>query len=275
MKAKIPFKTWRITQGFAQNLNTYYKEGGLAGHSGIDLVAVGDDTILNAIDNAYCYAVRNKNNEDLMAFRAVYTLVEIDGLYFEISYGHCDQIFAEVGKTYNTGDKLATQGNTGDVAVGGKKVTLEQKKGGSQMGEHLHWQFRLVKPVVLQDKKKAYLYSDTGILKKDRYLYEIVDYQNGFNGCVDPSPFVQWKSAYSLKNVLNEIINPTPKTITKTLRYGSTGEQVKTLQEILGITKDGIFGVRTDTAVRNFQKYHKLVADGIVGEKTREKLHNI
>lgn len=272
MKAKIPFKKWWVTQGFAKNLNTYYKEAGLAGHPALDIVALGDDTILNAVDNAFCYAVRNKDNPDLMAYRAVYTVAEIDGLYFEISYGHCDQIFAEVGKTYNTGDKLAIQGNTGDVAVGGKKVTLEQKKGGSQMGEHLHWQFRLVKPVVLQDKKKAYLYSDTGILKKDGYLYEIVDYDNKFNGCVDPSPFVEWKSAYS---VLKNIFNDTPKTITKTLRYGSTGEQVKALQKILGIKQDGIFGVQTDRAVRNFQKNSGLVADGIVGEKTRQKLYSI
>lgn len=272
MKAKIPFKNWRITQGFSQNLNTYYKEGGLAGHSGIDLVAVGDDTILNAIDNAYCYAVRNKDNPNLMVYRAVYTITEIDGLYFEISYGHCDQIFAEVGKTYNTGDKIAIQGNTGDVAVGGVKVTLEQKQGGSQVGEHLHWQFRLVKPVTTKDKKKEYLHDDTGVFKKDGYIYEIVDYQNGFNGCVDPSPFVEWKSASSL---LKNLFNETPKTITKTLRYGSTGEQVKILQWILGVKKDGVFGVQTDRAVRDFQKNNKLVADGIVGEKTRTKLHNI
>lgn len=35
---------------------------------------------------------------------------------------------------------------------------------------------------------------------------------------------------------------------------------------------DGDFGVRTELAVINFQKKHKLGADGIVGEKTRRKL---
>lgn len=273
MKAKIPFKKWWMTQGFAQNLNTYYKEGGLAGHPALDIVALGDDTIFNAIDNAYCFSLMNKDNPDLMRYRAVYTLVEMDGVFYEVSYGHCDQIFAEVGKTYNTGDRLALQGNTGDVASGGKKITLKEKQDGSQVGQHLHWQFRLVKPSVIIEKGKAYLGDEKGTFKKDGYYYEIPYYKNGFNGCVDPSNLIEWKSAYSL--TLNEIINPVKKTITATLRYGSTGSQVKTLQTLLAIKADGIFGLKTEKAVREFQKESGLKVDGIVGEKTRQKLQNI
>lgn len=54
----------------------------------------------------------------------------------------------------------------------------------------------------------------------------------------------------------------------ETIRKGSRGEAVKTLQTKLGITADGIFGANTETAVKNFQREKGLVIDGIVGAKT-------
>ena len=58
------------------------------------------------------------------------------------------------------------------------------------------------------------------------------------------------------------------------LRNGSTGEAVKYLQTSLiklgynsGII-DGIFGAKTETAVKLFQKSQGLVVDGIVGNNT-------
>lgn len=53
-----------------------------------------------------------------------------------------------------------------------------------------------------------------------------------------------------------------------TIKNGSKGEDVKTLQKILGLTVDGIFGVKTEAAVRDFQKSKGLTVDGIVGSKT-------
>lgn len=57
-----------------------------------------------------------------------------------------------------------------------------------------------------------------------------------------------------------------------TLKYGSRGEDVKTLQQKLGIVADGIFGRDTETAVKAFQSNNNLVADGIVGPQTWTKL---
>ena len=63
-----------------------------------------------------------------------------------------------------------------------------------------------------------------------------------------------------------------------TLKKGARGNITKLLQEKLvslgyntnGI--DGIFGVGTEKAVMSFQKSNGLVADGIVGKNTWEKL---
>lgn len=54
------------------------------------------------------------------------------------------------------------------------------------------------------------------------------------------------------------------------LKIGSRGNDVKDLQEFLGIDTDGIFGKGTEKAVKKYQKENNLVADGIVGPATIE-----
>ena len=54
-----------------------------------------------------------------------------------------------------------------------------------------------------------------------------------------------------------------------TIRKGSTGEAVKTVQRTLGgLAVDGAFGTKTETSVKAFQKAKGLVTDGIVGPKS-------
>lgn len=63
-----------------------------------------------------------------------------------------------------------------------------------------------------------------------------------------------------------------------TLKRGSRGDDVRDLQEKLAAlgydcgTPDGIFGDKTDAAVRAFQFAEGLVADGVAGPMTRERL---
>jgi peptidoglycan hydrolase-like protein with peptidoglycan-binding domain len=63
------------------------------------------------------------------------------------------------------------------------------------------------------------------------------------------------------------------------VRHGSTGDAVRALQEVMkfhdqsdgegpGVQIDGVFGARTDTFVRGFQRAVGTHADGIVGPIT-------
>ncbi len=53
-----------------------------------------------------------------------------------------------------------------------------------------------------------------------------------------------------------------------TIRLGSSGDEVKKWQAILGVEQDGSFGPNTDKATRAWQKAHQLVVDGAVGPAT-------
>jgi peptidoglycan hydrolase-like protein with peptidoglycan-binding domain len=53
-----------------------------------------------------------------------------------------------------------------------------------------------------------------------------------------------------------------------TLRRGARGDLVKQIQAKLGLGADGIFDAALEAAVRQFQRDHNLVPDGIVGPRT-------
>ena len=76
-----------------------------------------------------------------------------------------------------------------------------------------------------------------------------------------------------------------PVTVSKTEQYGDeitvklhalskgcAGKEVESLQKLLGIEADGIFGPDTESAVKKFQKDNGLYESGIANSETWEKL---
>lgn len=68
----------------------------------------------------------------------------------------------------------------------------------------------------------------------------------------------------------------------RTLRLGSTGEDVRRLQGTLNaldfgpLAEDGVFGKNTEAAVKRYQSSRGLSADGIVGPQTWARiLHDL
>ena len=85
----------------------------------------------------------------------------------------------------------------------------------------------------------------------------------------------RWEEALAILG--GEVPAPAPKAAAapaavRTLRKGDKGDDVKRMQEALGIAADGDFGFGTQTALKKWQKLNGLVADGIAGPATQAKL---
>lgn len=244
-----------IAQGFGENANPLYSGQGLKGHTGIDFAYNYGDPLPSFI-NAYCYSTLNKDNPNLMAFRAVFTLVEDGAFVYEISYGHCNQMFATPKTNVKEGEIIATCGNTGDVFSYGKEITLLEKQMGSHAGAHLHFQVRKTKKVPITVAGKHYIFDGNGLLNYNGTILEIVDYDNGYNGCVDPMPFFDAQFIF-----------------TKNLWMGQTNSDVLELQKRLGVRQTGFFGSLTFAAVRAYQTAKSIIPTGFVGPLTRGALN--
>ena len=99
-----------------------------------------------------------------------------------------------------------------------------------------------------------------------------------------PKPFIDHPEQFeSFKTMVHNILNPVVKPVVKPkpkapvypgtlLKNGSKGVNVKLIQKALKVSVDGIFGAKTESAVKTFQKKNNLVADGLIGSKTWAKL---
>lgn len=116
-------------------------------------------------------------------------------------------------------------------------------------------------------------------------VYQLNNYLQGFNDYYEAVAYCKrWDRAYVKDhNSGKTVFGPTPALVKSKedvskypiLRKDVRGEYVKTLQKALGgLNIDGDFGVKTDSAVRAFQKKAGLTVDGIVGPKTWNRLIN-
>ena len=261
MRLTPPFPLSTISQKFGRNDVAVYAREGLVGHTGIDYQVPWGTPIPSAVDS-YCYSTMSKDNPNLMAYRAVFTLVDEGEFTYEISYGHCSDMFAKPFTDIKTQEVLANVGNTGSVFANGVEVTQAEKIAGSHEGAHLHFQVRKLRkvPATRQlDPLKHYVNDGFGILTLNGYHYEVPEWDNGYNGCVDPEQFFNTKFIFQ-----------------KDLWFGQRNWDVVQLQKRLGIsTPTGYFGFITYWSVIGYQKAHGIApAVGFVGPITRSALNS-
>lgn len=187
-----PFDSSLIVQKFGENLTPYYAAHGLKGHTGIDYAAPWGASILQCLEGAFVYSTMHKDDQNLANYRAVFTMWDDphSDISYEISYGHCNDITAQVGTTPKIGNVIASVGNTGHVAMNGVVVTEDAKLAGSRDGAHLHFQVRKCQRVPYTDNSMQLVQDGNGVLILNGMYYKVVHYKNGYNGCVDPELFI-------------------------------------------------------------------------------------
>ena len=110
---------------------------------------------------------------------------------------------------------------------------------------------------------------DAGYATSPTYKATIASFYNSIKQAIDNV----WGSVYN---------NIEAKTTYPTIKNGTCGKSayVKLLQQLLnkhsyGLVVDGIWGLKTGTAVRHYQSNHSLTCDGIVGPKTWQSLTEV
>lgn len=192
LKLEWPSDSHTIAQHFGDNANPLYAGQGLKGHPGLDIDAPYDSPIYDCTKGqGFVYKIFHHNDPILMDYRAVCELLELDDYIIEITYGHCNKTDCPLGKVTER-QVVATVGNTGEVYSGGHEVTEAEKEAGSTAGRHIHFQLRkCLKVLGNVDITKFYLADlDNQVYRNNGYIYEIVDYTAGYNGCIDPLPFL-------------------------------------------------------------------------------------
>jgi len=267
-----------IGQGFAANATSSYVKGGLKGHPGVDSSCGYDSKIDSYWDKEYVYKILTVDNpaNDGSGFTGVFTIVEQDGQCFEFLYGHCNPAPNLLGKWITKGSHIGTEANNGLVFNGGFQITLEMQKEGDRRGSHRHDQARQLRKALKRTDGVPYLTGlGGGVFNLDNYFYEIVNFNNGYNGCFD------WTSYL-----------PSHREFTKEMKYLDFNTDVQKLQAFfirtgymmpVAESDFGWYGKKTAVAIKKFMvdtgtlsRWERLFWHGMtVGPKTLKALNQV
>jgi murein DD-endopeptidase MepM/ murein hydrolase activator NlpD len=236
-------KPKNITQGYGGNRNKLFYAS--AGHLGNDFVVGYGKPVLALAGGEVSRTL--EVSDPRIGYQSVYIIVkDEEGKMYQVSYGHLSKILVKKGDYVQVGDVIGLEGNGGNVFSGGKVVTDEERLNGSTRGSHVHL---AVKPLD-ENGNVPYSNDDT-------------------KGTVDPALFYPKESTYDLLLKAFGVF--------KTLKRGSKGEQVQQAQVFLNLhgaklSTDGMFGIKTENAVKDFQEKNGLKPDAIIGKETWKKL---
>jgi murein DD-endopeptidase MepM/ murein hydrolase activator NlpD len=164
-----------VTQWFGENASLY-RPWGLKAHNGIDLVAPYG-TPLCAIEAGIIINVKSDPNGYGRHLRILST-ASTEGIHREWTYGHLASISVKVGQKVKEGQEVGKMGNSGFVQSG-KNVWWGDNQPEDGAGTHLHLGLRFVRK-----DRNGFSYT------KDGPRLEVLNYDNGYKGAVDPRPIL-------------------------------------------------------------------------------------
>lgn len=240
-------------------------------HEGLDIMAPMNAPIVSPTD-----AVVTRVGTGESAGKYVYT-ANPGGETF--AYMHLNEIAnIKEGDEIKKGTLIGYVGNTGNAIGGSPHLHFEIKDdtGFLDPFDRLKVIFPMSDKieylrVILNNAGEQKSFIENNIMtlyRKELLLAQSLNITLPFNlstTTTTPTPTPKVISPINANTTTNTAIN-------RTLRLGSTGEDVKTLQSMLGISNDGSFGPKTKTAVISFQTNNSLTPDGIFGPISRNIL---
>ena len=262
-----PHKSWKVTSPFGWRMHPIKKTK--KHHNGVDIWKGGEPTYLEAWADGKVIAVK-PNDSPTSGGHSVIVQSTVMGKKVTWTYFHMvkGSIKVKVGQKIEAGTIVGKMGMTGFAT-----------------GKHLHWE---IWAGHIKAQPMAGFHNGKGYYDPMTFCKAVIEFEKAHNEADKETPEtapVTLAPSHSVSDiptvkvptnpvVVKEAVASTaPKKLVKTplevyLKKGSKGEDVKYLQQQLGLPIDGSFGQTTHAAVVVLQKKHKLTADGIVGPKT-------
>jgi hypothetical protein len=236
-------------------------------HNGVDIWQGGDITYLEAWADGKVIAVK-PNDSPTSGGHSVIVQSTVMGKKVTWTYFHMvkGSIKVKVGQKITAGTIVGKMGATGFAT-----------------GKHLHWEIWAghikAQPMAGFHNGKGYydpmtfckavMAFEAAHAEADKETPEDAPVTLAPSHSVADIPTVAVPTAAPVvKAVATKAAKLVKTSLDEYLKKGSKGEDVKYLQQQLGLPIDGVFGQTTHNAVVVLQKKHKLTADGIVGPKT-------
>jgi len=170
---KLPFKgNFRISQGFGQNFNNYYRDEGLKGHQGIDFATPIGTPIIAPCDGIVIFIstdIRRGLGVTVMSdeiFKYNNQDCRLSCVHWHLKE---DSIVVKVGQKVKEGELLGLSGNTGQTT-----------------GPHLHFS---VSPLSADGSRRELALG------------------NGYKGCIDATPYLEFPDLTLKFKELQELLN--------------------------------------------------------------------
>ena len=243
--AGVKGKAWKVTSKFGWR--THPISGAKKHHNGVDIWQAKEPTPLLACFDGKVVAVSTSTDPN-GAGNKVVVQSTVDGKKITWTYFHMvkGSIKVKKGDKVKAGDVVGKMGDTGFAT-----------------GKHLHWEIwsghRTAQPNI----------------------------NNGGKGFHDPMKFMANALAPKTTEpvleapvtVVEPVVTPEPVVVAPvapkaftSLKKGSKGSAVKSLQTALKITADGDFGPITEKAVKAYQLKKGITVTGVVDETTWKRL---
>jgi murein DD-endopeptidase MepM/ murein hydrolase activator NlpD len=261
-----PGKAWKVTSPFGWRVHPIKKTK--KHHNGVDIWQGKNPTYLEAWADGKVIAVYKSDNPNSSGHRVdVQSTVmgkKVTWTYFHMVPG---SIKVKKGERVTAGQVIGKMGESGFAT-----------------GKHLHWE---IWAGHVKSQPMAGFHNGKGYYDPMKFCKAVIEFEKNVVEADQETPEnapVTLAPSHSVADIptipvpTNPVVVPAPvvaasvklakPALKGALKNGSKGEQVKYLQQQLGLTIDGTFDGKTHAAVVAFQKKKKLTADGIVGPMT-------